>query len=92
MSEAVDTAPLVLALVAVLVGGVALVVARELRSALPLTLELLMAAGLLRLAASDSWEAISTVAAVVLVRKLVLFGLRQTPAHLGDAARLPGAS
>ena len=42
-----------------------------LRIALPLTLDLWTAAGLLRLTADRSWSAVSTAAALVLVRRVV---------------------
>lgn len=42
-------------------------------------LDLLLAAGLLRLAAADSLTALASAAAIVAVRKLVVSGLRSAP-------------
>jgi len=50
---------------------------RPLRRALPVLLDLLLAAGLLRLTQDGTWRAPSTAALVVVVRKLVAeYGLR----------------
>uniref|UniRef100_UPI001297A08A DUF1622 domain-containing protein n=1 Tax=Ornithinicoccus halotolerans TaxID=1748220 RepID=UPI001297A08A len=46
-----------------------------LRAALPVLLDFLLAAGLLRLSVALSWEEVLTVAAVVAVRHLVVAGL-----------------
>ena len=62
---------------AALVAG-ALALARTRRPALALAvfLDLLLAAGLLRLAGDPGWQAIATAAAVVAVRRLIGVGLR----------------
>jgi hypothetical protein len=57
---------------------------RELRAALPMTLELWMAAGLLRLSGEPSSRQILSVAVIVAVRKLVVSALR------GSARRAAG--
>ena len=50
---------------------------RELQQALPVLLDLLLAAGLLRLTQDGTWRALTTAALVVGVRKLVVgYGLR----------------
>ena len=46
------------------------------RTALPVLLDLLLAAGLLRLAAASTPEALTSVAAVVVVRRLASTGIR----------------
>ena len=66
--------PLVTAF-ALLCGFAALVVTRSVRAALPVLLDLLLVAGLLRLTTTSSWAAIGTAAAIVVVRKVVGFGL-----------------
>jgi len=43
--------------------------------ALPVLLDLLLAAGLLRLSATASWQAIASAAAIVLIRKLATLGI-----------------
>jgi hypothetical protein len=66
--------PVVLA-AALLVAGLVLLVTRQVATALPVLLDLLLAAGLLRLSATASWQAIASAAAIVLIRKLVTLGL-----------------
>jgi hypothetical protein len=72
---------------AALVAGV-LALARTRRPALALAvfLDLLLAAGLLRLAGDPGWPAIATAAAVVAVRRLIGVGLRAG----GRAWSVPG--
>jgi hypothetical protein len=63
------------AVAGVLVGVAAFVATRAMRPSLSLTLDLLLAAGLLRLVVVETWTGIVSVAAVVLVRKLAAGGL-----------------
>ncbi|SNS76445.1 Protein of unknown function [Geodermatophilus saharensis] len=70
-------------LLAVGVGGLALVAGavtlastRRPALALGVFLDLLLAAGLLRLAAEPTWTSLGTAAAVVLLRRLIGVGLR----------------
>ena len=53
---------------ALLVSGLVLLVTRRVGVALPVLLDLLLTAGLLRLSASASWQAIASAAAIVVVR------------------------
>jgi hypothetical protein len=48
---------------------------RRMTTALPVLLDLLLAAGLLRLSATASWQAIASAAAIVLIRKLATLGI-----------------
>jgi hypothetical protein len=73
-------AALLVAAAALLVGTAALLRTRRLAPALALTLDLLTAAGLLRLAATQTWAAIGGAALVVLLRRLLAVGL-----HRGSA-------
>ncbi len=61
---------------AVIVGVLVVVASGSLRTALQVFVDLLLAAGLLRLAAADSWSAIGTAAAVIAVRKVAATALR----------------
>lgn len=79
MSGAVAATASMIAVAGVLVGACLLAVTRDLRTALPVTLDLLMAAGLLRLTAAGTWQAIATAAAIVAVRKLVVLELASAP-------------
>ncbi|QBX55510.1 DUF1622 domain-containing protein [Nocardioides seonyuensis] len=73
---------------AVVVVAVALAAIRELRPALALGLDFLLAAGLLRLASAETWTAIASAAGIVAVRKLVTWSLSATAGTLrnGSAA------
>ena len=64
---------------ALLLGGLILLSTRSVRTALPVFLDLLVAAGLLRLATADTWQAIAGAAAVVAIRKLAATALTQPP-------------
>ncbi|MDP9429734.1 MAG: DUF1622 domain-containing protein [Actinomycetota bacterium] len=80
MTAALHTAAATLALLvtaaALLAGLVALLATRRPAVALPVFLDLLVAAGLLRLVGEPSWQALATAAAIVLLRRLIGFGLR----------------
>ena len=72
---------------ALVAGALVLVGTRRPSVALPVLLELLLAAGLLRLAGDPSWDTIAAVAGVVLLRRLIGAGLRA-----GDRSLSPGAA
>jgi hypothetical protein len=71
-----STLALLLTAAALLAGLVALGTTRRLAAALPVVLDLLVAAGLLRLVGEPGWPALATAAAIILVRRLIGFGLR----------------
>ena len=56
-------------------AGFALLTTRRLATALPILLDFLLAAGLVRLGATASWQAIASAAAIVLIRKLASLGI-----------------
>jgi hypothetical protein len=72
---------LVAALVPVVVAAglvlsaLTLLATRRITTALPVLLDLLLAAGLLRLSATASWQAIASAAAIVVIRKLATLGI-----------------
>ncbi|HYO37992.1 MAG TPA: hypothetical protein VER97_18085 [Geodermatophilus sp.] len=77
-------------------GAVALAATRRPALALGVFLEMLLAAGLLRLAAEPTSTSLGTAAAIVLLRRLVGAGLRTggrafsgAPVAPGPAGRLP---
>jgi hypothetical protein len=80
VSAAVQSAGAALALLvtaaALVAGLVALVATRRPAAALPVFLDLLVAAGLLRLVGQPSWQALATAAAILVLRRLLGFGLR----------------
>jgi hypothetical protein len=67
-------APMI-ALAAVVVAGLVLASTRRPTVALPVLLDLLLAAGLLRLTADLQWDAIASAALVVVIRKLASVGI-----------------
>lgn len=87
LEELTGLAALVVGVAALVAGAVVLVSTRRPTAALPVLLDLLLAAGLLRLAGDPSWGAISTTAALVLLRRLIGSGLRA-----GDRSLLPGTA
>jgi hypothetical protein len=100
VSTAVQGAGAALALlvtVAALVAGLlALVATRRPAAALPVLLDLLTAAGLLRLVGEPSWPALATAAAILVLRRLIGLGLRTggrtwTSTRSGRPARAPGS-
>ena len=80
-------------------GLVALLATRRPAAALPVFLDLLVAAGLLRLVGEPSGQALATAAAILVLRRLIGFGLRtggrtwastrpDRPSRLPDLRRL----
>jgi len=82
------TAPLAggLAAAALLAGALALASTRRPALALSVLLDLLLAAGLLRLVGDPGWRTILTAASIVVLRRLIGVGLRAG----GRAWTLPG--
>ena len=78
MSGPADVVVLLVALASVAVSGLVLIRTRRLAVALPVLLDLLLAAGLLRLSAVASWHAIAAAAGIVAIRTVVSSGLRAT--------------
>lgn len=76
MTELVLSAAGLVAAAAVLLGAAVLAATRQLSPATGVTLELLLAAGLLHLAVVETWTAIATAALIVAVRQVVVAGLR----------------
>ncbi len=69
-------AALVISAGALVAGVLALAVTRRPALALGVFLDLLLAAGLLRLAGDPSWESVATAAAIADLRHLIGLGLR----------------
>ena len=81
-------AALLVAAAGLLLGALTLVTTRHLRPALGILLDLLLAAGLLRLAFLGTWRAIAGAATVVLVRKLVVLSLTSADGTVSAAHRM----
>ncbi|MCZ2860494.1 DUF1622 domain-containing protein [Blastococcus sp. VKM Ac-2987] len=88
LAAVTGTAAQFVAGVAVVSGLVALAATRRPALALGILLDLLVAAGLLRLAGDPSWQAIATTAVVIALRHLVGYGLR-TGARSWEEGRSP---
>ncbi|MCF6744514.1 DUF1622 domain-containing protein [Blastococcus sp. KM273128] len=71
---------------AVVSGAIALAVTRRPAPALGITLDLLVAAGLLRLVGDPDWRTIAVTGTVVALRHLVSYGLRLGARSLEGAA------
>ncbi|WP_249644673.1 hypothetical protein [Nocardia sputi] len=73
----------------VVLAALALVRTRSLSASLPILLDLLLVAGLLRLGAADSWRTIIAAATVVALRRLLTRSLRHAAAaRAGSAAAM----
>lgn len=71
MTSLVQTAALLVTIAAVVAGGSTLLATRQLRLSVAIFLELLLAAGLLRLATAAEPERIAAAAAIVAIRQLI---------------------
>jgi hypothetical protein len=78
VTAVVDAAALIVVAAAILAGALALGGTRSVRQALPVLLDLLTAAGLLRLSVTPTWSALAVTAVVVALRRLTTAGLRRT--------------
>ncbi|WP_446209930.1 hypothetical protein [Micromonospora sp. IBSANI012] len=68
-------------------GAVVLLTVRSGRTALRVLLDLLVAAGLLRLSVGSGWAALATAAAIILLRQLLWAGLAAAPPAPGTDYR-----
>jgi hypothetical protein len=80
VSVVVGAAALLPVVAAILVGALVLVCTRSLRQVLPVPLDLLPAAGLLRLAETPTWAALAVTVIVIALRRLVTSGIRTASA------------
>ena len=72
MTEVVTLTSWLIGGLAVAVGAVGFAATHDVRSSVALLLDLLLAAGLLRLSADSSWSVLGAAAAIVAIRKLVI--------------------
>ena len=96
MSAVVAALVPVVVLLAVVLAAAVLAATRSARTALPVLLDLLLVAGLLRLSATGTWEAIGSAALVVVVRKVATYGIglagRDHVHMVGRASRMSDGS
>ncbi len=88
MGDVMDSLALRVTAADLAVATAAWLVTRRHRPAVPLLLDFLLAAGLLRLTADQSWEAIGSTALVVVLRQVASRGIAQGAA----GRRTTGAS
>lgn len=74
MTEVLQVAAVLTTAAALATAGLALLSTRSPRTALAVLLDLLLAAGILRLAGDQSWGTLATVAAIVTIRRLAVLG------------------
>lgn len=74
----------------ILLMAAAVLVTRRITVGLPILLDLLLAAGLVRLSATSSWSAIASAALIVVIRKLAMFGI-DAAVHARTSAPAPRA-
>lgn len=74
MHGLVQGAALLLTALGLLCGGLVLARSRDVRQALAVLLEFLLAAGLLRLVHGATYQGLATTALIVVIRKLVSLG------------------
>lgn len=77
MAELATAAASAVVVAGLLLALAALALTRSPRASLPVFTDLLLAGGLLRLAADPGWTMLATAAAIVVVRRLVLASLRR---------------
>lgn len=75
LEAAVAAMALTVAAAALVAAALALVATRKPGLALSVLLDMLLAAGLLRLVGESSWQSIATAAAIVALRRLISTGL-----------------
>ena len=85
-AQLIGTAALLVVAAALVSAAVVLIRTRELRRALPVLLDLLTAAGLIRLAGQPSWPVLATTAIVIVLRRLLTAGLRSASASSASAS------
>jgi hypothetical protein len=89
LSAVIGACALALTGAALVCGALALVATRRPALALGVLLDLLLAAGLLRLTGVPGWSALTTAASIVALRRLVGFGLRTGGRTWSGAPRAP---
>ncbi|MFG2060777.1 hypothetical protein ACGFIK_05090 [Micromonospora sp. NPDC048871] len=85
----IETLAAVVGALGVFSAGVALLATRSVPTALGVLLDLLVAAGLLRLAAVASWSALVGVVVIVAVRQMLRAGLLATERWRASASSSP---
>ncbi len=79
LDDVLQSAALAVTVLGLLSAAAVLARAREVRLPIGVLLDFLLAAGLLRLAAAPTLRALASAALIVVIRKLVTFGLSHRP-------------
>ncbi len=77
MGSAIGAVVPLVVLAGLVLAALALAATRSPWAAMPMLLDFLLAAGLLRLSASGSWHAITTAPEIVVIRKVAGLGIAQ---------------
>jgi hypothetical protein len=85
VTAALQYAALACVLAGLVSGGLAAVIARDVRIGLRVALDLWLAAGLLRLAMPQSDDQLLAAAAIIAVRQLVVAALRRSPSRMAQS-------
>jgi hypothetical protein len=81
VNPAIETAALLITALGIVSFLTAYATVHSIRCALPLLLDFLMAAGLIRLAGDLSWDSILLTVAIIIVRKLAASGVAGRTQH-----------
>ncbi len=79
LDDVLRSAALAVTVLGLLSAGAVLARAREIRLSIGVLLDFLLAAGLLRLAIAPTPHALASAALIIVIRKLVTFGLAHRP-------------
>ena len=79
MNEVASAGAAALAALAVLIGGAAMAVTRNVRAGLAPAVDLLLAGALIHLAVAEDWLSLAVAAAIVLIRALLSLGVGYNP-------------
>lgn len=77
MTDLIAAAAWIVAGLGVVLAAAVVAATRRLAIALSVLLDMLMAAGLLRLSADAAWSSLATAAAIVVLRKVVVAGIHE---------------
>ena len=88
LSDLLGAAATLLVAAALGTAALVLVTTGSIRTTLPVLLDLLAAAGVIRLASANTWAAVGSAALVVVIRKVTVVSLASRNSTFGDRGRL----
>lgn len=90
MTSLVDTAAVLLVCAGVIAGAATLAATRLLKLGVGVLMDILLAAGLLRLAVPPTPERLATASALIAIRKVISLRWAQAPSRVPRRALVPG--